>query len=242
VALEVAVTLSDIVPLSEPAFEGLAPNDNEPVGVCDVERERLWVEVGVHDEVAVPLRVALAVGVLVAVDELVVLPEFELLAGVFVGLAPIVIDDDDENEIDALRVMVDDAVSDGVDVPEIVALAVGVTDGVFKALIVEDGVIGGEIVALNDIEDVPLAESQKLRVLVGDVVIVDDTLATIELESLLVLVPVRVELGVLEPVPDDELVGLFDGEVDGVSVADSDDVGEIVMLNDKEGVPLAEPP
>ena len=92
----------------------------------------------------------------------------------------------------------------------------GVTDGVFKALIVEDGVISGEIVALIEIEGVPLAESQKLRVLVGDVVIVEDTLATIELESLLVLVPVGVELGVLEPVPDEELVGLFEGEFDVV--------------------------
>ena len=45
-----------------------------------------------------------------AVDELVILSEFELLAGVFEELDPRLIDADDENEVDALRVMVDEAV------------------------------------------------------------------------------------------------------------------------------------
>ena len=94
-----------------------------------------------------------------AVEELVILSEFELLAGVFEGLDPRLIDADDESEIDALRVMVDEAVCDAVPVPEIVALAVGVNDGVFKALIVDNGVIGGDTVALNDIEGVTLAEA-----------------------------------------------------------------------------------
>ena len=44
-------------------------------------------------------------------------------------------------------------------VPETVALAVGVTDGVFRALVVDEGVIGGDTVALNDIEGVTLAEA-----------------------------------------------------------------------------------
>ena len=39
------------------------------------------------------------------------------------------------------------------------ALAVGVNDGVFKALMVDDGVIGGDMVALNDIEGVTLTEA-----------------------------------------------------------------------------------
>ena len=163
-----------------------------------------------------PLIVAEGVGVLVAVDELVVLPEFDLLAGVFEGLDPRLIDADDDNEIDEVSVTVEEAVSDEVPVPEFVALAVGVTDCVFKALIVEDGVIGGDTVALNEMEGVPLAVSPVLRVLVGDVVIVEERLATIDSLSLPELVPVDVELGVLEPVPDEELVGLFEGEVDGV--------------------------
>ncbi len=101
-------------------------------------------------------------------------------------------------------------------VPEIVALAVGVTDGVFKALIVDDGVIGGETVALNEIEGVPLAVLPKERVLVGVAVIVVDKLATIEPLSLPVLVPDGVSLEVLEPVPDEELVDVGEGEVDVV--------------------------
>ena len=97
-----------------------------------------------------------------------------------------------------------------------VALAVGVTDGVCKALIVDDGVIGEETVALTDIDGELLAVPPVLRVLVGDVVIVGERLATIDLLSLPELVPDGVELEVLEPVPDDELVGLFDGEFDVV--------------------------
>ena len=96
------------------------------------------------------------------------------------------------------------------------ALAVGVTDGVFKALIEDDGVNGGDTVALNDIEDVPLAEPPVLSELVGVAVIVVDKLAAIEPLSLPVLEPVGVELEVLEPVPDEELVGLLEGEFDVV--------------------------
>jgi len=125
---------------------------------------------------------------------------------------------------------------------ETVALAVGVTDGVFKALNVDDGVIGGDTVALNDIEDVTLAEPPVLREVVGVAVIVVDKLAAIEPLSLPVLVRVGVELEVLEPVPEEELVGLLEGEFVGVDVADKDAVGDIVALKDEEGVPLAEAP
>ena len=189
-----------------------------------------------------PLTVADDVGVFVAEADAVILSEFELLAGVFEGLDPIERVAEDENEIDALRVMVDEAVCEDVAVPEIVALDVGVTDGVLTALIVDDGDIGGETVALNEIEEVPLAELQKERVLVGVNVIVEDTLATIDSLSLPVLVPDDVTLEVLEPVPDEELVGLFDGEEDGVAVDESEADGDIVALNDKDGVLLAVPP
>ena len=127
-------------------------------------------------------------------------------------------------------------------VPEIVALAVGVTDGVFKALIVDDGVIDGDTVALKEMEGVPLAEPPMLSELVGVAVIVVDKLAAIEKLSLPVFVPVGVELEVLEPVPEEELVGLLEGEFVDVDVVDKDAVGDIVALNDEEGVPLAEAP
>ena len=127
-------------------------------------------------------------------------------------------------------------------VPEIVALAVGVTDGVSKALFVDDGVIDGDTVALKDIEDVPLAEPPMLSELVGVAVIVVDKLAAIEPLSLPVLVLDGVELEVLEPVPEEELVGLLEGEFVDVDVVDKDAVGDLVALNDKEGVPLAEAP
>ncbi len=96
------------------------------------------------------------------------------------------------------------------------ALAVLVTDGVFRAVIVDDGVIDGDTVALKEMEDVPLAEPPTLSELVGDAVTVDDILDSIETLSLPVFVPVGVELEVLDPVSEEELVGLVEGEVDGV--------------------------
>ncbi len=69
---------------------------------------------------------------------------------------------------------------------------------------------------LNDIEDVTLADPPVLSELVGVAVTDEDILAAIVPLSLPVLVRVGVELAVLEPVPEEELVGLFEGEVDGV--------------------------
>ena len=197
-------------------IDGLEPLEIEAVGVSDCEALSDAVELGVNDDVAVPLIVADGVGVLVAVNELVVLPEFELLAGVFEGLAPRLIDADDEKEIDEVRVIVEEAVSDEVPVPEFVALAVGVTDCVFEALTVDEGVIGGDTVALNDIEGEPLAEPPMLSELVGVAVIEEDRLATIDSLPLTVLVPVGVCDDVLEPVPVGELVEVGEGEGDGV--------------------------
>ena len=50
-------------------------------------------------------------------------------------------------------------VGEKVVVPDDVALPVGEIEAVALALIVDDGVTGGVAVALNDIEDVPLADS-----------------------------------------------------------------------------------
>jgi len=97
-----------------------------------------------------------------------------------------------------------------------VALAVLVTDGVFKAVIVDEGDTVGDLLVLKEMEDVPLAEPPTLSELVGVAVIVVDKLAAIEPLSLPVLVPDGVTLEVLDPVPEEELVGLFEGEVDGV--------------------------
>ncbi len=72
--------------------------------------------------------------------------------------------------------------------------------------------------------------------------IVVDKLAAIVPLSLPVLVRVEVELEVLEVVPEEELVGLFEGEFVGVDVVDSEAVVDIVALNDDEGVPLAVAP
>ena len=215
-AVLLPVNVIDGVPDFKGEFEGLAPTDKDDVGVLETDCESDRVGLGVIDDVDVPLIVADDVGVLEAVDELVILSEFELLAGVFEGLEPRLIDADDEKEIEALRVMVDEAVCEDVTVPETVALAVGVADGVAKAVDVDDGVIRGDTVALNDIEGELLAEPPELRVLVGDVVIVEDRLAASDSLSLPELVPDGVELDVLELVPVDELVGLFEGEFDVV--------------------------
>ena len=50
-------------------------------------------------------------------------------------------------------------VGEGEEVPDDVTLPVGDIEAVALALIVDDGVTGGVAVALNDIEDVPLADS-----------------------------------------------------------------------------------
>ena len=212
----VKLTVIEGIRRKVPLLEEDAPIDKDEVGVTDFDCDKDCVELGVFDDVVVPLIVAEGVGVLVAVDELVVLPEFELLAGVFEGLEPRVIDADDENEIEEVSVTVEEAVWDEVPVPETVALAVAVTDGVFKALFVDEGVIGGDTVALNEMEGVPLAEPPILSELVGVAVIVDDRLVVVELLSLPVGDCVDVCDDVLEPVPVEELVGLFEGEFDVV--------------------------
>ena len=109
-----------------------------------------------------------------------------------------------------------DGVDDDEEVPDDVGLPVDVTDAVALELIVDDGVYVGDTVALNDKDEVLLAVAPKLREPVCEAVTVEDRLAAIDSLSLLELVPVGVELDVLEPVPDEVLVGLFEGDIEGV--------------------------
>ena len=85
-------------------------------------------------------------------------------------------------------------------VPDVVPLPVGDNDAVALALIVDDGVIGGVIVALNDTDDVPLADPPVLRVLVGVELIVLDRLSVVD--------PLLLPVGVCDGVDDDVLVPL----------------------------------
>ena len=132
------------------------------------------------------------------------------------GNAPIVTDEVGELEIDLERLCVVDGVVLEVEVADDVPLPVGVTDAVTLALIVDDGVIVGVIVALNETDGVLLAEPPTDKVFVGVAVNVEERLIVVDPLSLPVAVCVGVELDVLEPVPVDELVGLFEGEFDVV--------------------------
>ena len=106
----VTLDVIEAVTESEPELEGLAPIDKDVVGETVTEFESDVVELGVIEDVAVPLIVAEGVGVLVAEVELVILSEFELLAGVFEGLDPRLIDADGDNEIDEVSVTVEEDV------------------------------------------------------------------------------------------------------------------------------------
>ena len=69
-------------------------------------------------------------------------------------------------------------------VPDVVSLEVGDIEDVALELIVDDGVFGGVTVALNDIDDVPLADPPKLNVLVGVALKVFETLIVVDPLSL----------------------------------------------------------
>jgi hypothetical protein len=247
----VKVLVADELDVSLDVRDGLAPGESVgedddvtlavSVRIGKLLAVLLLVEVTVSEPDEEDVIVLVGDGVFVALTVAVALEESEILE-VIEADAPYERElvGDWDIELDKLRLV--EAVCEEVTVPEIVALAVGVTDGVFKALTVDDGVIDGETVALNEIEGEPFALPPMLSELVGVAVIVMDKLASIEPLSLPVLVPVGVELEVLEPVSEEELVGLLEGEFVGVDVADKDAVGDIVALNDKEGVLLAEAP
>ena len=156
VAVLLLLFVVEDVPLFEPVFEGDAPYVKEEVGEDEIEFDRLRVELGVFDEVTVPLVVALLVDVPLFDSVLVELGVFELL-GVTDGLEPMVIEAVGDTETDDMSVGVVDAVLVGVTVADAVDELVGVTDGVFNELIVEDGDVVGESLALYDGEGVRLA-------------------------------------------------------------------------------------
>lgn len=197
--------------------------------------------------------------VVVLVDESVPLAVFVLVGlGVCVGLSELVVVPVSEDT--ALLPM------DGVSVPVAVAAApllintvlvgeivdelLGVTPG--ESDVVDDDVIVGLMVALNDVEGVPLAVPPIENVLLGVVVIVEEGLVVLDTlpvfvpdgeavgVSVLKLLPVDVVVDVTEEdaprvtdavgvlVPD----GVLEGDVVPVDVRDSVDVvvGDIVEL------------
>ena len=133
----------------------LAPDDNEAVGVRDVDRESDAVELGVVDGVAELDGVELAVGVTLCDCVLVVLGVPDWLA-VTDALAPkdrVVVG---VSESDELRVAEVDAVDDGVPDGVAVALLVGEFDAVI------DAVGLAETVALGLTDGVPEGVSELL--------------------------------------------------------------------------------
>ena len=92
-------------------------------------------------------------------DELIVdvIESLPLLLLLTDGNAPLVTDEvgDGDNDVERLNVVV--GVDEEVEVPDDVALPVGDIEAVTLALIVDDGVIGGVTVAVNDTEGVTLA-------------------------------------------------------------------------------------
>ena len=116
-----------------------------------------------------------------------------------------------------------------VEVTDDVPLPVGEVEAVALALIVDDDVIVGVMVALNDTDGVLLAEPPTDKELVGVAEIVEERLIVVELLSLPLGVCVGVCDDVLVPLPVHEPVPLTDELIV--------DVGESLPLSepDKEG-------
>ena len=105
--------------------------------------------------------------------------------------------------------MVDGVVLE-VEVADDVPLPVGDIEAVALALIVDDDVIVGLLVALNDTEGVTLAEAPKESVPLGVAVIVDERLIVVDPQSLPLGVCEAVGVAVPVPLPVLELVGVTD--------------------------------
>jgi hypothetical protein len=168
VGVEEKVIVVEPVPETEPVFEELAPVVNDAVGVREMDRERLIVELGVIEDVPVVVPVGELVGVplLVALGETLGLSE---ILAVSLALAPIVTDGVAEFDSDALRLDVEEGV--GEDVP--------VSDDVPDPLLVCDGVGGGDIDAdkVDDVVGDPLSLPDGVWLLEGVVdaeIVVDD--------------------------------------------------------------------
>ncbi len=169
------------------------------------------------------MLVPLEEGELVAVTDKLIVDVIEsvpLSEPVSDGNAPLVIDEVGVLEIDLERLCVVDGVENEVEVPDVVALPVGDIETVALALIVDDDVIVGVMVALNDKDGVLLAVPPTDKELVG----VELTV----LEILTVVDPLSLPLGVCEAVGDAVLVPL--PVVELVAVTDSLAVGVVAPV------------
>jgi hypothetical protein len=231
VGVDVRVIVVELVPVSEPVFDELAPTVTEAVGVRDTDRERLVVELGVIDDVPVPDSVE--VTELVGVDDRVIVvepvPESE---PVLDELAPAVTEAVGEEDADRERLAVELGVIDDVAVFELVGVLVGVP--------------------LPEALDETLELSEILEVILALAPNVTEGVAEFDNDALRVDVDdgVSDEVPVPEVVPDPVLV--CEGVGEGVMVGDCDDesgrfVGELAEVSlsigggDKVGEPLTEP-
>jgi hypothetical protein len=170
------------------------------------------------------------------------------------GNAPRVTEEVGDWEIDLERLCVVDGVMLEVEVADDVPLPVGEGEAVALALIVDDDVIVGVMVALNETDGVLLALPPMLRVLVAVAEIVEERLFVVDPLSL----PVGVCVGVCDEVPVPDRVGdevpLSDAPWDGVAegvelcaidfdggVSDDEDVQVAVGVNVLEPVDESEP-
>ena len=167
VGVDDRVIVVEPVPESEPVLDELAPAVTEAVGEEDADRERLTVELGVIDDVAVLELVGVLVGVPlpVALGDTLELSE---ILGVILALAPNVTEGVAEFDNDALRVDVDDGVREEVPVPDVVPDPVLVCEGVGGGVAVADSVALEVGDGVKEEVGVPLAEPPAERVVVGD--------------------------------------------------------------------------
>ena len=183
VGVDEKVIVVEPVPEKEPVFEELAPRVTDAVGERETDRERLVVELAVDDGVPVPELVGELVDVPLPVMLAVRLGVSEML-GVSLALAPKVTDGVAEFDNEALSV----------DEVEGVIEDVPVLDEVPDPVFVCEGVGGGVVVAVSELEDegdgvsdddgVPLAEAPADRVVVGVAVTVVERLNVVDPLSL----------------------------------------------------------
>jgi hypothetical protein len=183
VGVDEKVIVVEPVPEKEPVFEELAPAVNDAVGVRETDRERLVVELGVveDDPVFVPVGVHVDVPLLVSDGETLELSE---ILAVTLALAPNVTDGVAEFENDALRLDVEEGVSDDVPVLDVVSDPVLVCEGVGRGVIDadnEEDVVGEGV---KEEVGVPLADAPEDRVVEGDVETVVERLTVVEPLSL----------------------------------------------------------
>jgi hypothetical protein len=153
-----SVAVVEPVPESEPVLDELAPVVTDAVGERDTDRERLVVELGEIDDVAV----FELVDVLVDVPLPEVLGETlelsEILA-VALALAPNVTDGVAEFDSDALRLDVEEGVTDAVPVLDVVSVPVLVCEGVDGGVVVADNVAEDVGDGVKEDDGVPLADA-----------------------------------------------------------------------------------